>query len=634
MTGPAAGAVHDDRRHFRCSRRRVVAAASVTVGALAALAALLLAPNRLAGLRLGELPLAWWVAGAVAAASLVAVRRGFRGTGPVGAHAGTSGLAPFALAVVWGSPALWLGLPPLLLADGTRGVWPPAVVVGGTSVALLLLGTPWARTGGLVATASGLARARWPGARGCRTLLGSTEAVVAVLFVWAQLAAAREIGAMVGWPRATTIAVTLLVLAAILLSDRSRARLAALGGGVALAGLAVPLAVIALATTTALPWVWSAVASRAGIAFGEGSPWTLEGGAVRGPAPNPPMRFADEQRVAFGERGSVVVEPREGSRFARDVEAGEEMVFHPGDRLVVHGGLRLRFEPGRHVPDAPDSGPEWVEPPSRTAGWPGLLALGVTGLLGALGLPTGATPIGAGRLPPRRGAPLAAGLVTSGVALAVGWGLYAAWLTPEVYMGGVGGAEVYALPASVPGLRASGPLLAWLAFSGLAAGAAAAALAGLQALPGVRDQAPAAGRARRLALLLVAGAGLLACLVPSGAWALLIVALGLAASALAPSAVLACWSERATARGVTAGATVGLAAFLLVALAGAARLAGPAEGWGSAVARAPAALAAPAHLLVAWFLRSRRTPTPRSSLPPGLEALSTPLAARPRTRTG
>jgi hypothetical protein len=501
------------------------------------------------------------------------------------------------------------------------------VAVGGAIVALLLLGAPSARTGGLVATTWMLARSRWPAARGCHALLGSIETAVAALFVWAQLAAAREIGAMAGWPRAATVGLVLLLLGALFLPELPRVRLMALGGGLALAGLAVPLAVIALDTATAWPSVWSAVASRARIAFGEGSRWTREGRAVRGPAATVTIRFADQQRVAFGGRGSVIVELHEGGRLVRDVEAGEELALHPGDRLVVPGGLPLRFEAGRRVPDAPSSGPGWVDPPSRAGGWLWLVALGVTACLGTLGLPTGATPVGAGRLSPGWSARLAALLVACGVLLAVGWSLYAAWLTPEVYVGGVAGAEVYALPASLPGARTLGHLLTWLAFGGLAAGGVAAALGALRGLPVARRPGPGA---RRLALVVVSGAGLLAWQAPVGAWALLFAALGLAASALAPVAVLACWSERATARGAAGGAGAGLAVFLLAALGGAAGPGALAGGWGGAVAAAPAAIAAPAHLLVAWLLRSRGTPSPRSPLPPGLLGLSVSPPPAPR----
>ena len=61
----------------------------------------------------------------------------------------------------------------------------------------------------------------------------------------------------------------------------------------------MPLVVIALGTTTAWPLVWSAVASRTRIGFGEASRWTVEGGAVLGPATTLTLTFADEQRVTF-----------------------------------------------------------------------------------------------------------------------------------------------------------------------------------------------------------------------------------------------------------------------------------------------------------------------------------------------
>jgi Na+(H+)/acetate symporter ActP len=125
---------------------------------------------------------------------------------------------------------------------------------------------------------------------------------------------------------------------------------------------------------------------------------------------------------------------------------------------------------------------------------------------------------------------------------------------------------------------------------------------------------------------LVATAGSLACLIPVGAWTLLLVALGLAATALAPAAVLACWSERVTPQGAAVGASVGLVVFLIVAVAG---QADGAAWWGSVVAAAPAVVAAPVHLLVAWLLRTRRAPSSREGLPPGLEQLSLPFPAQP-----
>ena len=627
MTEPATGAIRDDRRAFLRCRRRTLAACGGTVGALAVLAVLFVAPNRLASLRVGDVALAWWVAVAAVVTGFVLLGRGFRDSGPTGVTAGTSRLGSVALAVVWGSPALWLGLPPLLLADGTRGLWAPVVAVGGAVVALLLLGTSWSRTGGLVGTASMMAQSRWPSARACHALLVSTETVVAGLFVWAQLAAVREVGAMVGWPLATTIGVAAVVVGALLLPDLLRTRLTALGGSVALVGLLVPLLVVTLGTTAVWPQVWSAVASRARVGFGDGSRWTGDGGSVQGPSRTLTLRFADEQRVTFGGSGSILVEPREGGRLSRDILPGDDAVLHPGDRLIVPSGLRLRFEAGRRVPNAPDSGPEWVEPSSRGAGWVWLVAIGVTGILGALGLPTGAALVGSGPLSPGRGARLAALFVATGAALAVGWSLYAAWLTPEVYVGGVSGAEVYALLAGGAGSKASGFPLTWLALGGLAVGAAAAALGGLRGLSGI-GRRTATRWPRCLAVALVAVAGALACLVPAGAWTLVVAALGLAASALAPAAVLACWSERATARGAAAGAGAGFVVFLLLALAGVLGPEGPGEGWGSVALAAPAMGAVPVHLAVAWILRSRRSPSARSPLPPGLDGLAAASSAR------
>ena len=116
-------------------------------------------------------------------------------------------------------------------------------------------------------------------------------------------------------------------------------------------------------------------------------------------------------------------------------------------------------------------------------------------------------------------------------------------------MGGVTGAEVYTLLGEHAGVESIGIRADLAPLGGLAVGGAAAALGGLRGLPG--DAAPGgrrvapASRGRSSS----PGAGTLAGLVPVGAWTLLLATLGLAASALAPAAVLACWSERATARG-------------------------------------------------------------------------------------
>jgi len=129
---------------------------------------------------------------------------------------------------------------------------------------------------------------------------------------------------------------------------------------------------------------------------------------------------------------------------------------------------------------------------------------------------------------------------------------------------------------------------------------------------------------------LVVSAGILAGLVPLGPGTVLVLTLGLAASALGPAAILACWSERATPQSTAGGACAGLAVFMVLAAVAAGTRGSVSEGWGSIEVAAPAALAALIHLLAAWFLRSRGIASPRSPLPPGLEGLSVPLPARPR----
>jgi hypothetical protein len=165
-----------------------------------------------------------------------------------------------------------------------------------------------------------------------------------------------------------------------------------------------------------------------------------------------------------------------------------------------------------------------------------------------------------------------------------------------------------------------GGVLTWLALGGLAMGGVASALAGLRGLAGVASSAPVAARGCYRIAPLVLGVGLLASFVPVGSWTLLLLALGVAASALAPAAVLTGWSERARPGGIAAGAAVGLLTFALVALVGIASSGGPGSDWGSAIAAGPATLAVPAHLLVAWLLRARRPPAHRP--PAGLDDMA------------
>jgi energy-converting hydrogenase Eha subunit A len=199
---------------------------------------------------------------------------------------------------------------------------------------------------------------------------------------------------------------------------------------------------------------------------------------------------------------------------------------------------------------------------------------------------------------------LAALLALGGLVMTVGWALYAAWLSPQVYAGGVMGAEVYELPAAARALGLAGPALARLALLGLAAGAIAALLVSAPGLP--PRLAGRRGWARQAAIgLPVAAGGVLGLVTSVSGWALLVAALGLSSAVLAPGVILTRWSERITSRGLAAGAAVGLLCFagLTVLHLTAPLTVGP--GWRSLVAW-PVLLALPAHLAVAWALRARR----------------------------
>lgn len=582
-------------QRLRSDRRQAFTAAGVLLLSVGALGALLLAPGRVASVRLGGLPLGWWGAATVAGVALAALALAARGHG---ARSGGSIGRPdsLALAAVWGSPALWMGLGPLVVGEGTAGLWAATAAVVGAAAAALVLGAPGEFPRGW--SVASLARRRWPDRRAPARVLMAAEAGVAVLFASAQLAAVREIGVALGRPRAVLVSVTVAVVLAGLLPARHRLGLAALGGGAALAALALPVTVAALATGSAWGSAWSAVAGRPRLAFAAESAWTTEGRAVHGPGSRVTLRFTEAQRVTFVSPGPVVLTSAAGETLARVVTGGDTLDVHPGDRLVVTGGTRLRFEPGRRIPDAPPSGAEWAEglPEGRRA--TALAGVGITAILGALGVaPAGRSPgTGGGRGP---GARPGAVLVVAGVALLALGGLQAAWLAPEVYAGGVTGGEVLAALAALGVLAGWGPVVTWVVLAGLGAGVVGSLLAGPPAvalgLAGDRRSTTLAAGATGLG-----AASMLA--LASDAWTLLLAALALAGAVLAPAAVALAWSERATPPAVTLGASLALAGLAGVTLG----ILASSEGWSTNQAGWPAALVAPVHGLVLWLLVRRR----------------------------
>src|SRR3989442_1636821 len=210
-----------------------------------------------------------------------------------------------------------------------------------------------------------------------------------------------------------------------------RVRRVALAVGVA--GLVVPpLAIAALSGRT--PWeAWSALASRPALVFRERSAWVTEGAVLLVPTT---LVFSEPHRItALGEAVFRVVERDGGRVVVREwrLANGEGLALRPGDRLDLAAGVRVRFEPGKRVPEAPLSGVTWADPRER-----GLGTALATFLAALVTLASGALVL----LPPPRdgdGPHVAAGLapfealaVPLVVVSAVCWGVY----------GGVAGAGV------------------------------------------------------------------------------------------------------------------------------------------------------------------------------------------------
>jgi hypothetical protein len=527
------------------------------------------------------------------------------------------------LAAVWLSPAAILGLLDALLLDGMRGVFAPVALGGGAALAAIVLGGAWARlsTPG-AATAVDLVRARWPGS-GTAGWLALPGAGVSLLFVWAQLAAMCEVARAAGWPVPAVAGALALTLALTAWQRRAGRGLATLAGAVAVLGFGVALGAVMVATDPAWPRVFAAVAARAHPVFASDGAWVETGRPVRGPGPELVLRVTEEQRVVFLESGRVRIDLWEGVSSSPEIRPGAEVSLGPGDRLVVPAGLAVRFQGGRAVPGAPPSGAAWLDPGGTRADGRALAGFGLTLLAGALGLAPahGAFRTRAGaRGRPGAATALGAGLTVVGGGGVILWGLYAVWLTPEIYAGGVVPVEALELPARLGRLGPAADRVGALPVVALGAGAIAAGWSALEAIPHAGPgSGSVGGRAALLGLALGAG---LAVVAPIASWSLLLLAFGLAASALAPAVVLTAWREGLSARAVAIGTAAGSVVFVALAVLGLAVPGGPAAtSWVAWIAAWPAVLALPVNVVVVWLLAPPAAPAARGALPPDLAAL-------------
>jgi hypothetical protein len=510
------------------------------------------------------------------------------------------------LAAVWLSPAVLLGLPPLLLSDGTRGLWAPLVLAAGACLAAVALAAPWSALSD-AASLQDLALARWGAMDAAGVPLTIAGAGSALLFLWAQLAAVRELAQGLGWPVPIALGLAVIVSVGLGALEGPGRRIGRAAAGLALLGLLVPLAAVLATTDPVWPRVWEAVASRPRIVFGGGSRWVREGRPLHG-FPEVTLRVTEEQRVTLLGPGSVRLEAPDGAAWSREISAPIDLTVRPGDRLVLPDGFSLRFQPGRAIPGAPRSGADWADPGIGPDGWRALAGLAVTLLIGGLGLAPvhGAMP--AGGPGATRAAATGAVMAAVGLLAAVLWSLYTAWLTPEAYLPGVAASEVYELSAGVGALGALGAPLRDLALVGLGGGGLAAVLSALAGTP---------GGVPGVRLGCAVAAGLLAALHPLGAWPVLLLAFGFAAATGAPAAILTGWTERLSPLGLSLGVAVGLVTFGALELVQLAGLVGPPDrDWLSWLAAWPALAAGPLAAVTAWLVSL--TSTRDRAIPPAL----------------
>jgi hypothetical protein len=507
---------------------------------------------------------------------------------------------------VWLTPAAWLALPALVLEGGPDGVW----------AGLLLLVAPLLA----LAVAGGDARAAQPARDALFPVV--VFLLVAGLLLWASLVLAGDVAAWLGAPRWQGIGIA-AGGAWLLVIWRKAGRLVPWLLLAGMLGLAVPLLVIARGAAVGPLGAWERVASQPAFRFPASSPWVSAGRELRAGRGPGVLVFEEEHRITTAGPAQIHVRARDGARVSEsdwELQPGQSVTLRAGDELTWPPGARLRFEAGKAVPGAPSSGIAWADGRRGDSSrrW-GLLLTLTGGALALIGY--GATT----RVTRRQMAAVGAGLLAVFV-WGIGWAVYCALGAPDIFLGGVA-LERLVRPPSLSwaaGVGAAGAG-SWAAGAGSWAAGVGAAGGGRFVLALV----PAAGLASFFASSValreriggldvtgggeighdlglwsaIIGAAAVASLWPSEPWVLVLTALGLAASTLAPAVLLP--PPAARARWGTWAGFVGLAVFGALALLGQ-WTGGGSPGWVGLPLAYPAVVAAPAAALVLRLARRAR----------------------------
>jgi hypothetical protein len=478
---------------------------------------------------------------------------------------------------VWLTPAAWLALPALVLEGGPDGVW----------TGLLLLVAPLLA----LSISDGDARAAQPARDALFPVV--IFLLVAGLLLSGSLVLAGDAAAWLGAPRWQGIGIAaggawLLVL------WRRAARLVPWLLFAVLLGLAVSLVVLARGTGLGPLRAWERVASQPAFRFPASSPWVGAGRELRAGRGPGVLVFEEVHRITAAGPAQIHVRARDGARVSEsdwELQAGQSVTLRPGDELTWPPGARLRFEAGKAVPGAPPSGMSWadgrVADSSRRWG----LFLTLTG--GALAL------VGfgaAGKASRGEMAALGAGLFAVFV-WGIGWAVYSALGAPDIFLGGVA-LERLVRPPSLS--VAAGRFVLLLVPAAVLASFFASSVS-LRERIGSLDVTGGGEIGHDLGLWsAIIGAAALASFWPAEPWMLVVIALGIAASTLAPAVLLP--PPAARARWGTWAGLVGLGIFGALALAGQ-WTGGGLPGWAGLPLAYPAVVAAPAASAVLWTAR-------------------------------
>jgi hypothetical protein len=412
------------------------------------------------------------------------------------------------------------------------------------------------------------------------------------VLLWANVALAGDLAAWLGARRWQGIVIA-AAAGWLLTAWRPLRRLTPLLLAVAFAAAVMVLLQLVWALGLGPVAAWDRVASQPAFRFPPSSSWVTVGrdlATVRGGGP---LVVDEVHRLTAPAGGVLRARTMDGSRLAEmewTLAPGETVTLRAGDEIARGSTVRLRFEADKRVPGAPPSGMAWAE--GRPPRWVERVGLAVTLLVGAAALLRAGLPV---RLS-RDGVGFVAGGLLLAFVWAQAWAIYALLQAPDVLLGGVTLERLLELPAPAlfaePWRRALQALL-------LAAGLAAflASSLALRERLGALDATGGGeiGHDPGLWAGLFGGAAL-ASLWPVDPWALSLLALGGAGSALGPAAL---WPPR---RGRTA-TTAGVFGLLVFASFAAAQVRGSSGGFLGAAIAYPALVAAPAGAAILWLGR-------------------------------